>query len=84
MFNSMGNIAANPETALLFVDFATGATLQLSGLATLEWTTPGAPGDDGNTGRRVRFHPTHTANAGRLPIRGNDVTPSPDNPELAA
>jgi predicted pyridoxine 5'-phosphate oxidase superfamily flavin-nucleotide-binding protein len=84
MFNSMGNIAANPDTALLVVDFDTGATLHVTGTATLEWTAPGVSGDDGNTGRRVRFHPTRTAHTGDLPIFASGVTPSPDNPELSA
>lgn len=57
MFNSLGNLATNPEAALLFVDFTTGAALHLSGTASLEWTTP----NDHDTGRHVRFHTTHTA-----------------------
>ena len=55
MFNSFGNLAINPEAALLFLDFTTGRTLQLSGTAEIEWGEPGRPGDDGQTGRRVRF-----------------------------
>ncbi|GAA3432423.1 pyridoxamine 5'-phosphate oxidase family protein [Kutzneria kofuensis] len=46
MFNSLGNIAANDEAALLFLDFETGARLHLSGRARIEWT---------GTDRRVRF-----------------------------
>ena len=84
MFNSMGNIAVNPEAALLFVDFATGRTLHLSGRAELDWLAPGAPGDDGNTGRRVRFHPDRVVTAPALPLRANGVNPSPYNPTLAA
>jgi uncharacterized protein len=57
MFNSLGNLAANPEAALLFIDFATGAALHLSGTASLRWSTP----DDHDTGRHVRFHTVHTA-----------------------
>jgi len=57
MFNSLGNLAANPEAALLFLDFTTGAALHLSGAASMEWTTP----DEHDTGRRVRFHTVHTA-----------------------
>jgi predicted pyridoxine 5'-phosphate oxidase superfamily flavin-nucleotide-binding protein len=69
MFNSFGNLAVNPTASLLFVDFATGSTLQLSGTATVEWTAPGAPGDDGHTGRRVRFTPTRViAAATSLPV----------------
>jgi predicted pyridoxine 5'-phosphate oxidase superfamily flavin-nucleotide-binding protein len=37
MFNSLGNLAVNPEASLLFLDFATGATRHLSGTATVEW-----------------------------------------------
>jgi uncharacterized protein len=55
MFNSFGNLAVDDEAALLFVDVATGASLQLSGTAQVEWTTPGADGDDGGVGRRVAF-----------------------------
>jgi predicted pyridoxine 5'-phosphate oxidase superfamily flavin-nucleotide-binding protein len=33
MFNSLGNLLSNPRCGLLFVDFETGATLQLHGTA---------------------------------------------------
>jgi len=82
MFNSLGNIAANPQAALLFVDFATGRTLQLTGSAELQWIEPGSAGDDGETGRRVRFRPAAiTAGSVRLPIRSALVNQSPDNPD---
>ncbi|MFJ5305225.1 pyridoxamine 5'-phosphate oxidase family protein [Streptomyces sp. NPDC088350] len=82
MFNSMGNIAVDPTTALLFIDFADGAALHLSGTAELEWATPGAPGDDDGTGRRVRFHP-ECAGTTRLALTSDrDVTYSPHNPAL--
>jgi uncharacterized protein len=55
MFNSFGNLAVDPETALLFIDFGTGSTLHLSGTAGIEWDQQGRPGDDGGTGRRARF-----------------------------
>src|ERR1700712_5758650 len=38
MFNSLGNLAIDPTAALLFVDFRTGRTLQLSGDAVVQWT----------------------------------------------
>lgn len=84
MFNSMGNIAVNPEAALLFVDFATGTTLHLSGRAELEWLAPGSSGDEGDTGRRVRFRPERIVQAAPLPLRAIGVNPSPDNPPIAA
>ena len=55
MFNSFGNLAVDDEAALLFTDFSTGATLQVSGTAEVQWTTPGAADDDGGVGRRVAF-----------------------------
>jgi predicted pyridoxine 5'-phosphate oxidase superfamily flavin-nucleotide-binding protein len=55
LFNSFGNLAVNAETALLFFDFTTGVTLQLSGTAEIDWGEPGRPGDDGHTGRLARF-----------------------------
>ncbi len=55
MFNSFGNLSVDPTAALLFVDFQTGAMLQLSGTATVCWDQP--PSDDAPTGRRVEFTP---------------------------
>lgn len=66
MFNSLGNLAADPAAALLVPDFRTGRALHLSGTATVEWTTPGTGASDEITGRRVRFHPT-AAVAGEHP-----------------
>ncbi len=37
MFNTLGNIAANPKAGLLFLDFDTGSTLQLTGEANIIW-----------------------------------------------
>jgi uncharacterized protein len=37
MFNTLGNIVANPSTGLLFVDFESGTTLQLTGRAEVIW-----------------------------------------------
>ena len=69
MFNTLGNLAVEPAAALLFADFTTGATLQLSGTATVAWTDPGIPGDDDGTGRRLRFV-SEAVVAGRLlPLR---------------
>lgn len=55
LFNSLGNIAVNPATSLLFLDGAGGPSLQLSGHAALEWAPAGALEPDEQTGRRVRF-----------------------------
>ena len=52
MFNSLGNLAVDPTAALLFIDFRSGCTLQLSGSAHVKWHARAA---DGDTGRRVQF-----------------------------
>jgi hypothetical protein len=55
MFNSFGNLAVDDEAALLFIDFASGAALHVTGTAQVRWTDPGASGDEGGVGRRVAF-----------------------------
>jgi len=82
MFNSLGNITVNPEASLLFADFATGHTLQLSGTAELQWVAPGSAGDDGDTGRRVRFRPSAVVIGSTLPIRSSHTDLSAHNPRL--
>jgi predicted pyridoxine 5'-phosphate oxidase superfamily flavin-nucleotide-binding protein len=67
MFNSLGNLAVDPTAALLFVDFATGATLHLSGRAELD-RSPIASADD-VTGRRVRFTVEAVADGEAIPLR---------------
>ena len=37
MFNTLGNIAVNPKCGLLFIDFDSGDTLQLTGEAEILW-----------------------------------------------
>jgi uncharacterized protein len=50
MFQTLGNLTANPDAAMLFVDFDSGATLQLSGHASVLWDQHDSP-----TGRTVQF-----------------------------
>lgn len=82
MFNSLGNLAVDDSAALLFLDFATGRALQLSGTAVLEWTDPGTLGDDGSTGRRVRMHPDAVV-ASDPGLRAHAPVASPYNPVVA-
>jgi predicted pyridoxine 5'-phosphate oxidase superfamily flavin-nucleotide-binding protein len=45
MFNTLGNIAEYPRAGLLFLDFAGGRALQLSGTAAIDWAAePALPG----------------------------------------
>lgn len=82
MFNSLGNIAVDPRAALLFVDFATGETLHLSGSAVVEWVGAAATGDDGHTGRRVRVGIESVVTGPDLPLHADGVVASPYNPPL--
>lgn len=70
MFNSYGNLAVDNKAALLFLDFDTGATLQVSGTAHVRWTTPGAAGDDGAVGRNVAFSVDAVATLAGLAMHG--------------
>lgn len=81
MFNSLGNLAVDDAAAALFIDFVTGAALHLSGTAAVAWTAPGAAGDDGGTGRRVRMHVTAVANS-TMPVHAGGFVASPHNPPL--
>lgn len=42
LFQTLGNIAANPRTGLLFIDFDGGGTLQLTGRARIVWNAEAA------------------------------------------
>ena len=47
MFNTLGNIQAEPRVGLLFLDFEVGGTLQLTGRASIEWKPQAAPSPAG-------------------------------------
>jgi len=80
MFNTLGNISAYPQAGLLFVDFDKGATLQLSGRATVLWDKERAiefPGAQ----RLVEFTIGQIVETtGALPIRWSLRDYSPFNP----
>jgi predicted pyridoxine 5'-phosphate oxidase superfamily flavin-nucleotide-binding protein len=80
MFNTLGNIVANPSAGLLFVDFEAGTTLQLTGRAEVVWDAERAtefPGAE----RVVTFQTDETVEiAGAHPLRSRLVGYSPFNP----
>jgi predicted pyridoxine 5'-phosphate oxidase superfamily flavin-nucleotide-binding protein len=82
LFNSLGNLTVDDTAALLFIDFATGTTLQLTGTAHVELLPPGSPGDDGASGRRVRFTPEQVIVGPSLAFSSERPEPSPYNPTL--
>ncbi len=80
MFQTLGNLHAEPAAGLLFVDFERGATLQLSGRTEILWDAPEAARLPGAL-RLLRFaveRVRETANATRL--RWIAGEPSPFNP----
>ena len=82
MFNSLGNLAVDDAAALLFMDFATGSALYLSGTAAVEWTSPAALGDDGHTGRRIGFRPSQVVARSGTPTSAPPIA-YPRNPKLS-
>lgn len=82
MFNTLGNLAIDSTAALLIPDFATGATVQLSGTAAVDWTAPGSPGDDDATGRLIRFTTEQVVSAHLLALQSDTVNPYDLNPDL--
>ena len=80
MFMSLGNLSVNPHAGLLFVDFDSGTTLQLTGRARVDWdaaraaTFPGAQ-------RVVELEIDETVESRfASPLRWKLVEPSPFNP----
>jgi predicted pyridoxine 5'-phosphate oxidase superfamily flavin-nucleotide-binding protein len=56
LFNSLGNFLVNPRAGLLFVNFETGESLQLTGHAELHLAVPEPTDSTGGTGRYWQFH----------------------------
>ncbi len=81
MFQTLGNLATDPRAGLLFIDFDTGDTLQLTGRAETHWTS-GSTAEFNQTGRSVTFAPQkiiRTPHA--VPLRWVLKEYSPYNPE---
>ena len=68
-FNTLGNLSCDPSVGLLFVDFATGSLLQLTGQAEIIWHGPEVdriPGAE----RLVRIRIDHVVeNRNAIPLR---------------
>jgi uncharacterized protein len=68
-FNTIGNLAVDDRAGLLFVDFENGGMLQLTGRATIDWTSP-AIAEIPGARRLVRFELEEAIDLpGVLPIR---------------
>lgn len=80
MFQTLGNLAVNPACGLLFLDFESGSTLQLSGHAQVLWDDPRMQAFPGAR-RLVRFEVREIIDIhGRLPLRWGFRGYSPYNP----
>ncbi|MER5467552.1 pyridoxamine 5'-phosphate oxidase family protein [Streptomyces sp. NPDC002935] len=73
MFLTLGNLVADPRAGLLFLDWTTGAVLQLTGTARTEFTADGE--------RTVRFTLTEAVETpAASPLRWSAPAYSPANP----
>ncbi len=73
MFNTLGNLAGHPRAGLLFVDFAGGDLLQLTGRAQVVW--------EPETGVLVEVEEVRETPGGS-PLRFELIEPWPANPPL--
>lgn len=78
LFQSLGNLQLHPRAGLLFIDFESGDTLQVTGSAQVDWEGEGAmPG----ARRMVHFEAEELVRTpGGFPLRGKLVEPSRFNP----
>jgi hypothetical protein len=76
MFLTLGNLTADPRAGLLFLDWETGATLQLSGTARTEF------GPDGTRTSRFTVEAV-VETPGASPLSWSPPEYSPANPPLS-
>ncbi|MQY32486.1 hypothetical protein SRB17_04350 [Streptomyces sp. RB17] len=76
MFLTLGNLRSNPRAGLLFLDWTTGTTLQLTGEARTEFTAAGER-STGFTVTEALWTPA------ALPLRWSAPEHSPANPDIA-
>jgi predicted pyridoxine 5'-phosphate oxidase superfamily flavin-nucleotide-binding protein len=80
MFQTLGNLQANPQAGLLLIDFAGGATLQVTGSAHIIWD-PQRVAEFAGAERLVELTVTAAVEiAGAHPLRSDRVEFSPFNP----
>lgn len=80
MFNTLGNISANPNAGLLFIDFERGNTLQFTGKAQVIWDNDRVA-EFAGAERLVEFDVERGIEiAGAIPLRWEFLGYSPFNP----
>jgi hypothetical protein len=80
MYNTLGNLAAQPRAGLLFLDFESGTTLQLTGAARLDWDPGMVAAFRGAQGVVVIFEIEEAIGTRGAGVRGRLVEYSPANP----
>ncbi|HZG86530.1 pyridoxamine 5'-phosphate oxidase family protein [Paenibacillus sp.] len=81
MFNTLGNIYSNPRCGLIFIDFETGGTLQLTGDAAIDWN-PASAAEFPGAERVVVFRPRRAVERIALtPAPWSFLSASPFNPK---
>ena len=76
-FNTFGNLLREPDTSLLFIDFAEGDLVQLQGVAEIVWNGPELAGIDGAK-RLLKVEVTRAwRRKATLPLRWSEPDPAP-------
>ena len=76
-FNTFGNLLREPDTSLLFIDFALGDVLQLQGVAEVVWNGPELTEVDGAK-RLLKVEVTRAwRRKAALPLRWSEPEPAP-------
>lgn len=84
LFNTLGNLHADPRAGLCILDFERGLLLQLTGTATLLWDQDDTTGETGGTGRWWEFKVLRWILRATLrALRWEYLEASPCNPALA-
>ncbi len=83
MFNTLGNIAENPQTGLLFINFSQGHILQLTGKASIIWDNAARMANFPKAERLVEFEVEEVREVRNiLPMSFSLEEFSPHNPSL--
>jgi len=83
LFNTLGNLHADPRAGLCILDFERGLLLQLTGTATLLWDQDDTSGQTGGTGRWWEFRVLRwVLRATPRALRWESLDASPFNPPV--
>jgi predicted pyridoxine 5'-phosphate oxidase superfamily flavin-nucleotide-binding protein len=82
LFNTLGNFVVNPHAGLVFIDFVSGTTLQLTGRAEILWDEEDPEDETGGTKRFWQMHIDHWLQIGKAhELEWSFLDYSPYNPQ---